>query len=1099
MSSPPPHPPWHFRSFLWRLSSSAQRHGCSFWPPASSWLSLSKGAFLEDIPFVQLITAPSPPEMTSRLAERLWPEYLAPLPFKVQVGVLADLLAADTSDSLCLLVLPHLVPIRDEFAGGPAKRYDRFVWDLCVMTRNQLRTARTFCFEPGSHLLGFNSSSSPVGLLLLYLQLLHDLFVRGGEKKTLFLGDRVLRDLAFLPQASDLLHSLNQCVERANDGTQATASALCNRLDQLSAAIGQWQTVHCKEYGDVVTPPGKKQILQHIQSLLGLREPSPLEHEREDEKLAVQCLRATDGLEQLLHRAETGSMAALRLLVDCETANSVGLERWLEGLSKALWFVPLIQISELVYTFLTALIRIYVTRVSFPPTDVQGDASRDGLKRQISKLYLECFKELPQTQQATTRAFCYLSSVKSSQQDVKSLNNEDDEKSLLDGRSGGSEGQYLFQGSALAIEAEDQLTVQLNRLVPECLEDKNYLSSLYEISLVIPFRLVERIVLEGIANPKQSSVLCLLLNSLGVLSRYPLHGSEDGMTLLGTVLESSIGDLNWIINSTQDYKNNCIAMLVLLLKPRPPAGNRRPTITKGTQKNQFDERVLESLREMQTAICDGIELMAFVVVPQFQQLASDIVADSEIQEHITFLLDLLLICVFRGTSEYNPEQNYYARLPSDALTPDEKHYLIHHAWTLEAYPWELLLALCRLLDRRWRLQSVTVARLIRMMERISAFLALSIIAQIRHPNLPDQSHFGISPMVDFQSEVKSMGPDVRLRLQPLFSVAVSDQNGLSQPHFRFNCEVPTWPRANNSAPQEQLVAIYARCLFYCRTSDYHCEAFLERISTGDAAALPLAESALPYQLVAFAVVLSYSTADEFSRLINMLFTRMLAMGYLAPRLPSSLPMCPSVIMALIPQPALAATSIKLLCGQVSALHLILRIIISLILPRVAPPADRLGDLATLYWAVCSPTAASLEQQSVTAPNANRDDLLWTVNYVRVVHDMVKLWDENVKRDERERSAVANLIILSHALVISVKLLCVLQAASSDHQQQVGILALDIAHRLQSWIAQPTTQPPVVGTGTLELVKMSREILAGSGPNPENQSLAIQLERLTKEE
>jgi len=50
---------------------------------------------------------------------------------------------------------------------------------------------------------------------------------------------------------------------------------------------------------------------------------------------------------------------------------------------------------------------------------------------------------------------------------------------------------------------------------------------------------------------------------------------------------------------------------------------------------------------MQTAICDGIELMAFVVVPQFQQLASDIVADSEIQEHITFLLDLLLICVFR--------------------------------------------------------------------------------------------------------------------------------------------------------------------------------------------------------------------------------------------------------------------------------------------------------------------------------------------------------------------------------------------------------------------------------------------------------------------
>jgi hypothetical protein len=54
------------------------------------------------------------------------------------------------------------------------------------------------------------------------------------------------------------------------------------------------------------------------------------------------------------------------------------------------------------------------------------------LRQQIRTLYLEYFRELPQAQQATARAFCYFSSVKSSPQEVAPLRNADDERSLFD-------------------------------------------------------------------------------------------------------------------------------------------------------------------------------------------------------------------------------------------------------------------------------------------------------------------------------------------------------------------------------------------------------------------------------------------------------------------------------------------------------------------------------------------------------------------------------------------------------------------------------------------------------------------------------------------
>jgi hypothetical protein len=44
-------------------------------------------------------------------------------------------------------------------------------------------------------------------------------------------------------------------------------------------------------------------------------------------------------------------------------------------------------------------------------------------------------------------------------------------------------GEYLFADSTSTAEAERQLTVRMNRLVPEQLDDKNYMSSIYEVNL----------------------------------------------------------------------------------------------------------------------------------------------------------------------------------------------------------------------------------------------------------------------------------------------------------------------------------------------------------------------------------------------------------------------------------------------------------------------------------------------------------------------------------------------------------------------------------------------------------------------------------------
>jgi hypothetical protein len=54
------------------------------------------------------------------------------------------------------------------------------------------------------------------------------------------------------------------------------------------------------------------------------------------------------------------------------------------------------------------------------------------LQQPIRRLYLDYFRELPQAQQATTRAFCYFNSVRRSPQDVAPLRNANDEQSLLD-------------------------------------------------------------------------------------------------------------------------------------------------------------------------------------------------------------------------------------------------------------------------------------------------------------------------------------------------------------------------------------------------------------------------------------------------------------------------------------------------------------------------------------------------------------------------------------------------------------------------------------------------------------------------------------------
>lgn len=55
------------------------------------------------------------------------------------------------------------------------------------------------------------------------------------------------------------------------------------------------------------------------------------------------------------------------------------------------------------------------------------------------------------------------------------------------------------------------------------------IAQLAQISLVIPYRYMQRILSEGIANPKQAAVLCQLLHNTGLLPRYRrLGGADEG-------------------------------------------------------------------------------------------------------------------------------------------------------------------------------------------------------------------------------------------------------------------------------------------------------------------------------------------------------------------------------------------------------------------------------------------------------------------------------------------------------------------------------------------------------------------------------------------
>jgi hypothetical protein len=123
----------------------------------------------------------------------------------------------------------------------------------------------------------------------------------------------------------------------------------------------------------------------------------------------------------------------------------------------------------------------------------------------------------------------------------------------------------------------------------------------------------------------------------------------------------------------------------------------------------------------------------------------------------------------------------------------------------------------------------------------------------------------------------------------------------------------------------------------------------------------------------------------------------------------------------------------------------------------------------------------------------------------MVQGMVTLWEKRVKESEgggREWAELrGNVMLLGHALLVSVKLLCVLQAAGSPDQRQAGILALDIAHRLntaqtQRSVHQTTREDAVFAA--LPLIHLSAELLAGSsapGSAADNESLLRQLRAL----
>jgi ribosomal protein L30/L7E len=234
-------------------------------------------------------------------------------PAQTQANVLADLLMADTADVLSTALLSSLILAPDsavaagERAGRRAGRvrYHRFVWDLLQAIRDGLgRAAATTVAR--ERLIGM-------------LRLMHNLFVRGRERKSHIVTDAVLKDLSFLPAALRLLDE--------HGGPTVPASG-DNHLEPLAAAIAEWQTRHRESFADVVAPPGKKQIAQRIDELLGLRK-RRAQDVVEDSEAIAQLLNATDGLQQLLHKAERGSAVALRQLVaGVDAAKSFGLARY---------------------------------------------------------------------------------------------------------------------------------------------------------------------------------------------------------------------------------------------------------------------------------------------------------------------------------------------------------------------------------------------------------------------------------------------------------------------------------------------------------------------------------------------------------------------------------------------------------------------------------------------------------------------------------------------------------------------------------------------------------------------------------------------------
>jgi hypothetical protein len=93
---------------------------------------------------------------------------------------------------------------------------------------------------------------------------------------------------------------------------------------------------------------------------------------------------------------------------------------------------------------------------------------------------------------------------------------------------------------------------------------------------------------------------------------------------------------------------------------------------------------------------------------------------------------------------------------------------------------------------------------------------------------------------------------------------------------------------------------------------------------------------------------------------------------------------------------------------------------------------------------------------------------------------VTAWEQRAK-GSAEWAAAGNLVVLGHALLVSVKLLCV----------------LDLAHRLNGALSSSSsTASASARTGALELTRLSMQLLEGDGEHHEkNKDLSSQLAQL----